>query len=156
MLHTSTFLYYFVLHHPRAGVQPNVAWRVRFWGMSNKALGAFIRTARMAQEIKQSELGADLGRSRFWVMNLEKGEENVTVTPEQALAMAGILQLDPYKIMRLAGIPESRWPDVSKIRSNTDSLNAVDTTSLTPDQVALIENLVMELKIGNRRESRPD
>lgn len=126
-------------------------------------LGDLVRVARKRLGLTQDELATQLDKSRWWVIQLEKGESyysaktnsrGVKIEPMMCVRLADILNLDPADVLFAAGVPKSDWPNFSNIISKSDSVRAIDVTSLTLDQARLIKGLVEELKKGNTAHER--
>lgn len=122
--------------------------------MNPNELGNLIRRARKQNGLTQDTLADLIGKSRWWVIQLEKGESYSTgkglgLEPLMCVKLADILNIDPADVLFAAGIPKAKWPNFSNIVSKSDSVRTVDMTSLTLDQARLINALVEELKKGN-------
>lgn len=95
-----------------------------------------------------------MGKSRQWVIQIEKGvwnngKQRVSLTPENAVKLALILDGDPQELLMVGDVPIEKWPDLSHFKSLEDNRRLVDITGLTSKQQALIESLVYELKTAN-------
>lgn len=117
----------------------------------NMKLANLVRNARLDLDMKQEDLAAAVDKSRHWVAQLERGSwyrtgEPFTLDGDNALRLALALNLDPVEVLRAGQVEVSRWPDLSKIRSNSASVRSLDISSLTPEQQDLIERLVDEFK----------
>lgn len=102
----------------------------------------------------QEDLAEEMGKTRQWVIQVEKGVWNnggrrVSLTPENAVKLALILGRDPQDFLIVGDVPVEKWPDLSHISSNIDTVRVVDISSLTQKQQALIESIVYELKTNN-------
>lgn len=75
---------------------------------------------------------------------------------DSALRLAMTLNLDPVGVLRAGQVEVSRWPDLSKLRSENTSVRTVDISSLTPQQQDLVERLVEELKYATSEDRRPE
>ncbi|MDO5373734.1 MAG: hypothetical protein Q4F10_09810 [Corynebacterium glutamicum] len=62
------------------------------------------------------------------------------------MKLAEALDLDPVEVLSAAKVPESEWPNFSKIISQSDYVKHVDITRLTVRQQDLVINLVNEFK----------
>lgn len=102
----------------------------------------------------QDDLAKAVDRTRFWVINLEKGESRQTgkpfeVEPLMCVRIADVLALDPVQVLTAAKIPENDWPNFSNIVAKSDFVRHIDITRLTIKQQDLIAALVDELKERN-------
>ena len=75
------------------------------------ALGDFIREARESKRPRMSQLALarQIGRSRPWVTQLERGHEGVMLEAGVLQAIAEALSIPPAEILRLSG---ASLPDV--------------------------------------------
>lgn len=105
----------------------------------------------------QSQLADEMGKSRHWVGQLERGhwygKDTFTVGADTALRLAMALNLPPAEVLRAGGVPEDNWPDLSQFRSVDVYTKHVDITPLTQHQQNIIESLVDEFKHLNRTAS---
>lgn len=127
----------------------------------NMRLANLVRNARLDLDMKQEDLAAAVGKSRHWVAQIERGAwyrtgEPFTLDGDNALRLALSLNLDPVEVLRAGQVEVGRWPDLSKIRSNSASVKSIDISSLTPEQQDLIERLVDELKHPTSRNDEPE
>lgn len=126
--------------------------------MTNQ-LGDMVRDMRTVRRMSQEELGEALGgKSRHWVVQLEKGVRYGTgtrfeVDGDMAVKIALVLGLDPVDVLKTAKIPENRWPDLSNIVSNGGNIRTIDVTTLTVNQADIIERLIAEFKAGKHHGS---
>lgn len=122
---------------------------------NNLGLADIVRIARKKQGFNQADLGEAVGRDRTWVTQLERGKrysgKPFTIEPHMVLKLAGVLQVDPVELLVAAEIPQSEWPDMSHISSNSANVRTIDITTLSPTQAKLVEQLVKELKNGNNQ-----
>lgn len=126
----------------------------------NKPLADLVRTSRALLGMTQEDLGAEVGKTRQWVIQVEKGVWNnggtrVTLSPENAIKLGLALGKDIRDVLLAGEVPPENWPDLSHISSNQSNLRLVDVTSLTPHQQALIESIVHELKTTRTESDRP-
>lgn len=117
----------------------------------NTDLGNLVRTTRTTLGMTQEDLAAEVGKTRQWVIQVEKGIWNnggkrVSLTPENAIKLGLALGRDVQDFLLAGEVPIEKWPDLSHISSKTDKVRLIDITSLTPHQQALIESIVHELK----------
>ena len=116
-----------------------------------------VSNARRALNMTQEELGDAMGKTRHWVGQLERGhwygKDTFTVGADNALRLAMTLNLPPVEVLRAGGVPEEKWPDLSKVRSVGASVKFVDITTLSPHQQGIIESLVDEFKYPSSKES---
>lgn len=126
-------------------------------------LGNLIRVARKRLALTQDELADLLHKSRWWVIQLEKGESyysaktnsrGVKIEPMMCVRIADTLNLDPADVLFAAGVPKADWPNFSNILSKSDSVRNIDITALTLEQARLIKGIVEELKKGNTTNER--
>lgn len=126
----------------------------------NKYLADLVRTNRAALGMTQADLGEAVGKSRQWVLQVEKGAwtnggKRVTLSPDNAIKLGLALGKDIEDILLAGEVPAEEWPDLSHISSNQSNLRLVDITSLTERQQVLIESIVDELKRENTESDRP-
>ncbi|AJE68251.1 helix-turn-helix domain-containing protein [Corynebacterium glutamicum] len=110
-----------------------------------------VRNQRRTLDMNQEHLAKAIDKTRFWVIDLEKGisrrtGEPFTVDPMMCMKLAEALNLDPVEVLSAAKVPESEWPNFSKIISQSDYVKHVDITRLTVRQQDLVINLVNEFK----------
>ena len=125
--------------------------------MSNKnqqALANMVRNARAELGMNQTELGELMGKSRHWVVQLERGasydtDKEKRYQAETCVRLAAILNLDPVSVLHAAHVPSDLWPDLSLMYSNSDIISTIDVTALTQTQQKLVRELIEELKAGN-------
>ncbi|QNE90296.1 helix-turn-helix transcriptional regulator [Corynebacterium incognita] len=119
-------------------------------------LGELVLTNRKRLGLSQAELASQVGRTRHWVIQLEKGSwyegKEFKLDPDMAVKLAAILDVDPVEVLEAAKVPATEWPDLSHTRSNSAKVQTVDITALSPQQAKLIRTLVDELKAGNTIE----
>ncbi|MDK8795889.1 helix-turn-helix transcriptional regulator [Corynebacterium sp. MSK041] len=120
----------------------------------NTRLGNLVRSQRSILGMTQEDLAEKMGKSRQWVIQIEKGvwnngKQRVSLTPENAVKLALILDGDPQELLMVGDVPIEKWPDLSHFKSLEDNRRLVDITGLTSKQQALIESLVYELKTAN-------
>lgn len=125
-------------------------------GMGNNlGLADIVRIARKNKGLNQADLGEAMDRDRTWVTQLERGKrysgKPFTIEPHMVLKLAVVLEVDPVELLVAAEIPQSEWPDMSHISSNSANIRTVDITTLSPTQAKLVEQLVKELKNGNNQ-----
>ena len=113
-----------------------------------------VRQRRRDLGMTQDDFAKAVDRTRFWVINLEKGESRQTgkpfeVEPLMCVRIADVLALDPVQVLTAAKIPESEWPNFSNIVAKSDFVRHIDITRLTIKQQDLITALVDELKERN-------
>lgn len=132
---------------------------VTFGGMSDTApnteLARLVRDRRLELGITQEDLAKALGKSRYWVIQVEKGVWNnggirVSLPAQVAVDLAVELGLDKERVLLAAGVEFEKWPNLSHISSNGDKLKILNITSLTPRQQAIIESAVHEYKRLNQ------
>lgn len=130
---------------------------VTFVGMGNNTfkLSELVRIARRRAKMNQADLAEAIGRDRSWVVQLEKGRRYngnpFETEPLMVLKLAAVLNIDPVEALVAAGIDKSEWPDLSHMRSTSDSVRTVDITTLSNSQAKLVEQLVKEFKDGNKQ-----
>lgn len=122
---------------------------------TNNSFGTLVRAGRRKLGITQQQLADMVGRSRKWMVQVEKGErydttEDMQISPDMVVKLALILDIDPVEALYAVGAPKDTWPDFSHIRSTSDNVRVVDITSLTPEQAKLIEGMIDEFKQLNR------
>ena len=129
--------------------------------MTNNELGTLIRRARKQNGLTQDELATQLGKSRWWVVQLEKGESYYSgkgvgrgLEPLMCVRIADTLNLDPADVLFAAGVPKAEWPNFSNVLAKSVSVRNVDITSLTLEQARLVKGIVEELKKGNTVNER--
>lgn len=130
--------------------------------MSNSSqieLGNMVRNARVGLGINQTELGRLIGKSRHWVVQLERGlsydtEKEKRYQPETCVRLAAVLNLDPVEVLHAARIPSTMWPDLSYMYSKSGIISTIDVTALTEIQQKLVRELIEELKAGNDKTQR--
>lgn len=124
-------------------------------GNNTFELSELVRIARRRAKMNQADLAEAIGRDRSWVVQLEKGQRYngnaFEIEPHMALKVAGVLNLDPVEVLVAGGVDKSQWPDLSHIRSTSDSVRTVDITTLSNSQAKLVEQLVKEFKDGNKQ-----
>lgn len=117
-------------------------------------LSDLVRRARKNIDLTQSELGEAIGKSRWWIVQLEKGAwyvngKGFALEPMMCLKLADVLGLDPVAVLSAADVPKNDWPDFSNMVAKSDSVRRIDITTLTPAQTRLVAGLVDEFKRGN-------
>lgn len=113
-----------------------------------------VRNARAELGMNQTELGELMGKSRHWVVQLERGasydtDKEKRYHAETCIRLAAILNLDPIAVLHAAHVPSELWPDLSHMYSNSDIISTIDVTALTQNQQKLVRELIEELKAGN-------
>lgn len=126
-----------------------------------KTLGELVRAERKKQGISQADLAKAMGRSRSWMIQLEKGEwygeeREFTLEAEYAVKLARLLDISPRIVLKLGKVPQNQWPDLSYTLSNGDTIRTIDITDLTDEQATLVRQLVHELVRGQDIEPRQD
>ena len=127
----------------------------------NMLLANMARNARLALDMSQEDVALAMDRSRHWVTQLERGTwykngETFTLYGDNALRLALTLDLDPVEVLRAGQVELERWPDLSKVRSNSDSVKSIDISSLSPQQQNIIERLVDEFKYPTSGNDKPE
>ena len=121
--------------------------------MESMEFGQVIRQARKAIGMTQADLGEAMDRTRYWVIQLEKGERydgnDPAIGPSAIVRLATVLNLDAQKLLAAAGVPPEKWPNLSYSRSNNGSVSTVDIDGLSESQATLVQQLVNEFKAGN-------
>lgn len=125
--------------------------------MTQNKLGDLIHAARKKLRMTQTDLADALGRSRQWIGQLERGQwyysqETFTASPDELVKIAGILDISPVEVLIAAGVDKSKWPDLSHIRSKDVNVRTIDLTSLTTNQIRLVEDLVEEFRTGRHND----
>lgn len=120
----------------------------------NHDLGNLVRSQRTMLGMTQEDLAEEMGRTRQWVIQIEKGvwsngNRRVSLKPENAIKLALILGRDPQDFLIAGDVPPEKWPDLSHISSTEARVRVIDISSLTQKQQALIESIVYELKTNN-------
>lgn len=117
--------------------------------------GTMVATKRKSMRMTQEELGAQLGRSRWWVARLESNGERGgaggvhEVTPAMWSKIAAVLDLDLHELLVAADVPTGEWP----IDANVSSINAsVSLDGLSDEQAKLIIDLTNQLRKGNTHD----
>ena len=122
---------------------------------ANHELADMVHTARTGLGMSQEELAETMGKSRFWVMRMERGLHRsgapFDLDGDMALKLASVLNLNPVSTLRAGRVPASRWPNMSHIDSNDGSVKSLDVSSLTSEQRDMIERVVNELKRLNQQ-----
>lgn len=121
---------------------------------TNTKVGALIRQRRRAMGLTQEELAKEIGKSRKWLLQVERGlnyttEKTTYLSPDMCVKLAAILDVDPVDMLLAADIPKGDWPNFSYIRSNSVKIQTVDITTLTPAQAKIIRDLADEFKALN-------
>ena len=116
-------------------------------------ISKIVRAARRRNELTQAELGKAMDRSRFWVMQLERGEwhngADFKVDAAMLIKLAGVLNIDPHVLLAASDIPEDEWPNLSHGRSNAAIVRTVELHGLSDKQANLVKQIVAELRAGN-------
>ncbi|AHI23385.1 helix-turn-helix domain-containing protein [Corynebacterium vitaeruminis] len=123
---------------------------------TNNSFGALVRAGRNKLDITQQQLADMVGRSRKWMVQVEKGErydtsEDMRIDPDMVVKIALILDIDPVEALYAVGAPKDTWPDFSHLRLASDNVRVVDITSLTPEQTKLVEGMIDEFRKLNRK-----
>ncbi|WP_158268505.1 helix-turn-helix transcriptional regulator [Corynebacterium liangguodongii] len=126
----------------------------------NHQLANLVRDARKKLGMTQDQLASALGRSRIWVVRVEKGwrddrAEPITLDGDIAIKLASVLGVDPLSVLRAGRVAPQEWPDLSNYRSMFDSVRVVDVTSLTLEQQDIIERAINEFKHLNHQHKHP-
>lgn len=91
------------------------------------ALGDFIREARESKRPRMSQLALarQIGRSRPWVTQLERGHEGVMLEAGVLQAIAEALDLPPAEVLRLSGasLPDVEPGQLSWLAEQLDKRN---------------------------------
>lgn len=130
-------------------------------GQPNLQLANLVRNSRLDLDMSQQDLATAMDKSRHWIAQLERGSwykdgKAFTLDGDSALRLAMTLNLDPVGVLRAGQVEVSRWPDLSKLRSEHTSVRTVDISSLTPQKQDLVERLVEELKYATSEDRRPE
>jgi len=120
-----------------------------------------VRNRRRELDMNQADFAKAVGRTRFWVIDLERGEARRTGKPFEVEAMmcmriADVLALDPVEVLTAARVPEDEWPNFSNIVAKSDFVMHIDITRLTSRQRDIVTGLVDEFKELNLDAKREE
>lgn len=125
----------------------------------NSDLANLVRVKRKALGMTQEQLAESMGKTRSWVIRVEKGIRPDRDTPIEldaanSLKLAAVLALDPVEVLKAGRVPRNQWPNLSNYRSSSDIVRVIDVTTLTSEQQDMIERVVDEFKHLNHERKQ--